>query len=373
MIRTILLTILCAVVLSWAAPVLAQQGDPASAADEAGDQARSETRRERRRRRASERKLRREADRHFKNGVTLFDDRKYAEALAEFEKAYALAPHPLVLYNLAGAHRALSQYDQAVDFYNRFLHDGAGVVRDRALAKGRQELEELLALVALVDIRTEPAGATVFTDGREVGPSPLDDPLVLGPGDHVIEARLDGYDTAERELRVAAGDEVTVELTLTETPVAPPSPPPPRPIDPAPVLDRPAPAPLPPPRLGVRAAYGTNALALADTGAPVVGVAYALTSRLSVDLDVVVPVLSAVPSVRYRIFGDALSVHGVVAVPVSFRDAGQTDVFVAAAGGVGVRYRALRSLSFRIETWVSYAGPVHGTTLPTFAGAEMWF
>ena len=39
----------------------------------------------------------READRHFKTGVKLFEETKYSEALAEFEQAYALASHPLLV------------------------------------------------------------------------------------------------------------------------------------------------------------------------------------------------------------------------------------------------------------------------------------
>src|ERR1700753_3087327 len=65
-----------------------------------------------------------EADRHFKSGVALFKEAKYAEALAEFERAYEIAPHPLVLYNIAGCHRELSHYAEAVTYYRRFLAEG---------------------------------------------------------------------------------------------------------------------------------------------------------------------------------------------------------------------------------------------------------
>ena len=74
------------------------------------------------------RTTKREADRHFKSGVALADEGKYAEALAEFERAYEIAPHPLVLYNIAGCHRELSQYAEAVKFYRRFLEEGKGQV-----------------------------------------------------------------------------------------------------------------------------------------------------------------------------------------------------------------------------------------------------
>src|SRR5262245_35194985 len=132
---------------------------------------------------AQQRTAKREADRHFKTGVRLFDEGKYSEALAEFEQAYALESHPLVLYNLAAAHRALSQYAQAVDFYRRFLDEGKGVVRPRQLARGERELAEVLRLIARIEVTTAPEGAVVSVDGRVVGPSPLEQPLILGPGD----------------------------------------------------------------------------------------------------------------------------------------------------------------------------------------------
>ena len=119
---------------------------------------------------------RREADRHFKTGVQLFGENKYSEALAEFEQAYALASHPLELYNLAATHRALSQYSQAVDFYNRFLTEGKGAVKPAQLERGERELADLLRLIARVEVTTEPAGAVVSIDGRPVGPTPLAQP-----------------------------------------------------------------------------------------------------------------------------------------------------------------------------------------------------
>src|SRR5215475_6944670 len=69
-----------------------------------------------------------EADRHFQSGVKLYRQSKYAEALAEFERAYEIAPHPLLLYNIAGCHRQLSHYAEAMTYYGRFLVDGAGKV-----------------------------------------------------------------------------------------------------------------------------------------------------------------------------------------------------------------------------------------------------
>lgn len=317
--------------------------------------------------------VKREADRHFKNGVRLFDEGKYSEALAEFEQAYALESHPLVLYNLAAAHRALSQYAQAVDFYNRFLAEGKGVVRAKQLARGQRELSEVLRLIAKIDVTTDPEGAVVSVDGRTVGPSPLGQPLILGPGDHVVRATLEGHESAERAIRVAAGDSLEVALTLAKVPEAP-----------AEVRPEPGPEPemavrttvRPMPvnrRFSISASFATNAIEADSTGAPVIGLAYTLADRVAFGVQAVLVAYSAVPEVRLRLFGEAVSVHAIAAVPVSFTDGDETETFAAAAGGLGLRIRAHERFSLRAEAWVSYAGSERGTTVPAFAGAELWF
>lgn len=312
----------------------------------------------------------READRHFKTGVELFDERKYAEALAEFEQAYALQPHPLVLYNLAGAHRALSQYDQAVDFYNRFLIEGPGKVSEAQLARGREELDDLIRLVARVDVTTKPEGAQVLVDGRTLGDTPLTEALILGPGDHTVRATLDGHEPAERKIRVAAGDTLRVEFALEPVKVEAGGT-----VEAGGGGDTGGALSAEPERrrFGVSASYGTNALEVTETGAPVVGVGFAINDRFSAGVDVVITALAAVPGARYRLLGNGVSMHVVVAVPITFRDGGESDTFAAIAGGLGVRYLAMPALAFRVEAWVSYAGSERGTTVPAFAGAELWF
>lgn len=325
----------------------------------------------------------READRHFKTGVRLFDEGKYSEALAEFEQAYSLASHPLVLYNLAAAHRALSQYAQAVELYNRFLSEGKGVVRPRQLARGRRELDELLRLIARIDVTTQPEGAKVSVDGREIGPTPLEQALILGPGDHVVSATLDGHSPAERSVRVSAGDTLAVALSLDKLPEEP------RPVaragpgrrvaarDPGETtLEAEASASLErakPRRFSVSASFGTNAREVDSTGAPAVGLAFTFADRVSIGVEAILVAFAAVPEVRVRLFGDAVSLHVVGAAPISFKDGDETETFAAAAGGLGLRVRAHDRLSLRAEGWVSYAGSERGTTVPVFAGAELWF
>src|SRR6478752_5225126 len=94
-----------------------------------------------------------EADRHFKSGVALYKENKYSEALAEFERAYEIAPHPLVLYNIATCHRELSQYGDAVKFYRRFIKEGpAAKVAPAKIKTAQAELDAVLARIARVTV-----------------------------------------------------------------------------------------------------------------------------------------------------------------------------------------------------------------------------
>lgn len=116
-----------------------------------------------------------QADRHFKSGVAFFNEAKYTEALAEFERAYEIAPHPLVLYNIASCHRELSHYGQAVKFYRQFMDEGKGKVPAAKLKTAKADLDALLSRVATVKITAEtPKSATTNEYAQASGAYPQD-------------------------------------------------------------------------------------------------------------------------------------------------------------------------------------------------------
>lgn len=305
-----------------------------------------------------------EADRHFTSGVTLYKESKFSEALAEFQRAYEIAPHPLVLYNIAGCHRELSSYGEAVRFYRRFLEEGQQVVSKLRLDNAQRELDDILARIARVTVKLDgPAGAELSLDGEPLGTMPLEMPLILPPGEHELTARAAGYREARRKVRVASGDELEIELTLTELPA-----------EPAPVVSR-----QPQRRkrasaktFAIGAAFGTNLRQLGDTGAPSARLSMAL-GRFELGVEGVFVAYAVVPSLRVRLVGDALSVHLVGAAPIALATGDMEETFFAGAGGLGLRYRVTPALSFRLESLASYAGKTHGTTVPTFIGGELWF
>jgi hypothetical protein len=310
--------------------------------------------------------LQKEADRHFKSGVALFKEAKYADALAEFARAYEIAPHPLVLYNIAECHRELLHYADAVAAYRRFLVDGkARGVPAARLATAQTELDALLTLVARLTVTVAPAeltDATLILDGAALDRPAM--PLILPPGEHRVVARAPGRRDAEQTVRLGAGDARTIELALAALPPPPPDP----------FVARGAPVAAPPEHwLTADAGFGMNLRRLGKTGAPSLGIGAAIGPRLGVGVELVLVAYAVVPSVRLRLAGDALSLHVIGAVPIAFATDAMSERFVTVAGGLALRYRATPRLAFRLEAYVSAGGKDQDAAVPTFLGGELWF
>jgi tetratricopeptide (TPR) repeat protein len=58
---------------------------------------------------------------HFRQGKAFYDAGVYADAIREYEKAYALAPLPELLFNIGQAHRMAGAKAQAIAAYERYL------------------------------------------------------------------------------------------------------------------------------------------------------------------------------------------------------------------------------------------------------------
>jgi outer membrane receptor protein involved in Fe transport len=87
-----------------------------------------------------------EARRHFRNGMSLVAQGQLEPGVTELKEAYAIKPHPNVLYNIARAYHDAGRIPEAVEWYKRYLTfnpaDGAPVRVTLA------QLEETLRPVA---------------------------------------------------------------------------------------------------------------------------------------------------------------------------------------------------------------------------------
>jgi iron complex outermembrane receptor protein len=62
-----------------------------------------------------------EARRHFRNGMSLISQGQFDQGIAELQEAYAIKPHPNVLFNIARAYMDAGRNAEALDWYRRYL------------------------------------------------------------------------------------------------------------------------------------------------------------------------------------------------------------------------------------------------------------
>ena len=59
----------------------------------------------------------------YQRAVTLYNTSQYDKAIEEFQGLYELKPQPILLFNLAQAHRKAGHKQQALDLYERYLRE----------------------------------------------------------------------------------------------------------------------------------------------------------------------------------------------------------------------------------------------------------
>ena len=160
----------------------------------------------------------REAGRHFDHGVVLYGEADYPGALAEFKRAYALAPNAAVLFNIGEAQYQLQDYASALASFNRYVVEAPPGAPHRADVE--HDIEVLRTRVGHLTIVTVPIGADVSVDDQPAGKTPLDDHVLVSVGHRKVSAMFAGAPPVVRYVDVAADDDLSV--TLQPTPVARP-------------------------------------------------------------------------------------------------------------------------------------------------------
>jgi tetratricopeptide (TPR) repeat protein len=104
------------------------------------------------------------------------------EAIHQYERAMAIAPHPNTQFNLAEAQRAAKDFVGAATSYAKYL-ELAPDASDRAHVE--KLVAQLRAMPGTVDLETEEIGALAYLDGVLVGPAPRK--VELPTGTHQLD------------------------------------------------------------------------------------------------------------------------------------------------------------------------------------------
>jgi hypothetical protein len=156
-----------------------------------------------------------EAKKHFDRATELNEDGQVAEAVIELKRAYEIAPHHTVLYNLGQAYITLAKPVEAMAALQRYLDEGGKAIKPARRAEVEREIARQKTRIATLEIRGLPDGALVTIDGDDAGRAPLAAPVRVGVGKHLVTAMAAGYEAASVAVTVAGEDRRVVELTLS--------------------------------------------------------------------------------------------------------------------------------------------------------------
>jgi hypothetical protein len=127
----------------------------------------------------------------FIEGVEAFDAKRYGEARDLFLQAYAMKRHPAVLLNLGLSEIKMGDSEGGGAHLQQFLREfeQASPQQKQAARDGIAEAKKTAGYVILI---VDTDGASVYVDGKQVGESPLADPVFVKAGEHEVEARVNG-------------------------------------------------------------------------------------------------------------------------------------------------------------------------------------
>ena len=149
----------------------------------------------------------------FEAGVASYDAGRYEEALASFQEAFRVRPHPLVRVNIANCYDKLGKPLEALFHFEQFATADVGSPEQRKEVNAA--VERLRKQIGQVVVRVTPDGAMVTIDGGEQRRTPLVDPLSLTAGKHDFEVKLEGYQTVQRSLTVQGGSTSELSVVLS--------------------------------------------------------------------------------------------------------------------------------------------------------------
>jgi tetratricopeptide (TPR) repeat protein len=152
----------------------------------------------------------------FAKGVQLYHEGSFEAALAEFQKAYQLAPSYRLHYNIAQVYYELHNYVEALRAFWKYLAQGGNEIPADRKAKVQAEMQKLESRVCYLTIKTNVHGAQITLDDAPVGIAPLRSPVLVNPGLRRVGATRPGYLPVALSVTAAGGERLEVNLPLAD-------------------------------------------------------------------------------------------------------------------------------------------------------------
>jgi tetratricopeptide (TPR) repeat protein len=155
-----------------------------------------------------------EARDRFQRGVTLYREGSFDAALAEFQRAYELAPNFRLLFNLAQVQVERHDAVAALSLFGRYLQEGGNEVDQERRTQVESDMQTLRSRVAELTVDSNVAGAQLSLDGVELGTLPHAAPVLVNSGVHQITLSKPGYQSTSRSLTIAGAQPLRLVLSL---------------------------------------------------------------------------------------------------------------------------------------------------------------
>ena len=155
----------------------------------------------------------------FQAGVEALDAGRFAEAAPLLERSLALNPRPSVGFNLAFARIGMGQPVEALRVLDRLLAGELGPVDPALSARAEAQRAEASAMIARLDVVTDPVDAEVRIDGR---PRASAVGVELDPGPHVVDVSADGFVGRQGTLSLLPGSRHVERVVLAPAPAPEP-------------------------------------------------------------------------------------------------------------------------------------------------------
>jgi len=153
-----------------------------------------------------------EADFRFHRGVKLYSQGRIEDALSEFLVSNRLVRNRNVIQNVARCFERLRMFNEAWRWYSELLSEPLPAQERRAVAAALVRLQPSLALLRVF---SDPPGATVYVDRKDLGArgqTPVT--LALPPGRVTAIVEAPGHKPAQEKAKLAIGTVTMVQLTL---------------------------------------------------------------------------------------------------------------------------------------------------------------
>lgn len=155
-----------------------------------------------------------EARERFQRGVTLYREGSFDAALAEFKRAYEIAPNYRILYNLAQVQVERHDAVAALNLFSQYLQQGGSEIEADRRAQVERDMQSLRGRVADLTVESNVTGARLTIDGVEAGTLPLAGPIQVNSGVRQVAVSKSGYQNASKSLTIAGAQPLKVTLTL---------------------------------------------------------------------------------------------------------------------------------------------------------------